>query len=159
MPWYPKAILAAIVLLVLLFAISRQFRYWAFRVDVRWLISFHLVRLVGVYFLYLYAQHELPFRFAVWGGTGDIIVAMLALIVLRFASFQPGLIVWNVLGLVDIVAVAVTAAHSEITVPGSMHQLDRFPLILLPICVVPVAITTHGLMLIRAFRLDSQPRS
>jgi hypothetical protein len=158
MPWYPKAILAAIAILVLLFVISQRFRDWASRVDVRWLIAFHFIRFVGIYFLYLYAQHELPFRFAVWGGSGDIIVAMLALIAMRFASFQPGLILWNVLGLVDIIAVAVTAAQSEIAVPGSMHQLDKFPLILLPICVVPVAITTHGLMLIRAFRSDTQPR-
>jgi hypothetical protein len=157
MPWYPKAILTAIAALVLLFVISHRFRGWAFRVDVRWLIAFHIVRFVGIYFLYLYAQRELPYGFAVWGGSGDIIVAMLALIAIRFAKFRRGLIVWNVLGLVDIVAVAVTAAQSEITVPGSMHQLDKFPLILLPICVVPVAIATHGLMLIRAFRPDTRP--
>jgi hypothetical protein len=119
---------------------------------VRWLIAFHLIRFVGIYFLYLYAQHELPYAFAVWGGSGDIIVAILALVVMLFASFKPGLFVWNVLGLVDIIAVAVTAARSEMTVPGSMHQLDRSPLFLLPTFVVPVIIVTHGLMQVRALR-------
>jgi hypothetical protein len=117
---------------------------------VRWLVSFHLIRFVGVYFLYLYARHELPYSFAVWGGLGDIMVAILALPVLYLAKSKPALIVWNVLGLVDILAVAVTAARSEMAVPGSMHQLDQFPLILLPIFVVPLVIVTHGLMLVRA---------
>jgi len=156
MPWYPKAILAALAILACLFVISRPFRNWAFRLDIRYLIAFHLVRFVGIYFLYLYAQHQLPYRFAVWGGTGDIVVAILACIAIRFASFRPGLILWNLLGLVDILAVAVTAARSEIAVPGSMHQLDRFPLILLPTFVVPIVIATHALMLFRAIRPETQ---
>jgi hypothetical protein len=45
--------------------------------------------------------------------------------------------------------VAATAARSEIAVPGSMHQLNQFPLILLPTFIVPVIIVTHGLMLMR----------
>ncbi len=151
-PWYPKAILSVTAALLLALVIFRPFRDWAFRIDIRWLIAFHVNRFVGAYFLYLYAQHELPYQFAVWGGFGDIIVAMLALVVMRFASFKPALFVWNLLGFVDIVAVAVTAARSEMYAPGSMYQLDRFPLILLPTFVVPVVIATHGLMLVRTLR-------
>lgn len=157
MPWYPKAILAGIATLLIALISVRRLREWAFRVDVRWLIAFHLIRFVGIYFLYLYAKRELPYNFAVWGGSGDIIVATLALVFLRFANFRPGFIVWNVLGLVDIVAVVITAARSEVAAPGSMHQLDRFPLVLLPTFVVPVVMVTHGLMLVRAFRADAHP--
>jgi hypothetical protein len=118
-------------------------------VDLRWLVGFHLVRLVGIYFLCLYARHELPYAFAVCGGVGDITVAVLALVVIFSAKSGPALIAWNILGLVDILAVAATAARWEIAVPASMHQLNQFPLILLPTFIVPVIIVTHGLMLMR----------
>ena len=118
-------------------------------------MSVHLVRFVGIYFLYLYARHELPYGFAVWGGWGDILVASLALVVMLFPSSKPVFVVWNILGLADILAVAATAARSEIAVPGSMNQLDKFPLILLPTFIVPVIIVTHVLMLARVLRNHS----
>jgi hypothetical protein len=161
-PWYPKAILAIVAALVLLMALVRPFRQWAFRLDLRWLIGFHLIRFVGIYFLYLYAQRELPYSFAVWGGAGDILVAVLALLAIFLLGARPlvrvapFIIAWNIFGLADIVAVATTAARSEIEVPGSMHQLDKFPLILLPTVIVPLVIVTHGLILARALRPNAQ---
>ncbi len=120
--------------------------------DVRWLIGFHLVRFVGIYFLFLYGRLELPYEFAVRGGIGDGVVAALALILLFLAKSRPALIGWNVLGLIDILAVTATAPRSEMAVPGSVHQLDRFPLVLLHTVVVPVIIVTDGLMLVRLLR-------
>jgi len=136
----------------LLLLFCRPIRRWAWRVDMRWLVAIHLVRFVGIYFLYLYARRELPYAFAVWGGVGDVVVSILALFVISVAHTRPALIVWNLLGLADILAVAFTAAHSEAAAPGSMHQLNHFPLILLPTIIVPVIIVTHGLMLLRMFR-------
>ena len=151
MPWYPKAIFAASVALALLLLLWRPAREWARRVDMRWLVAIHLVRFVGIYFLYLYARRELPYAFAVWGGVGDVVISILALFVISVAYTRFALILWNLVGLADILAVAFTAAHSETTVPGSMHQLNHFPLILLPTLIVPVIIVTHGLMLLRVF--------
>ena len=119
MPWYPKAILAIVAALVAAVLWLRPLRTWALRVDLRWLVGFHLVRFVGIYFLCLYVRHELPYAFAVWGIVGDIIVAALALVVILSAKSRPALIAWNILSLVDILAVAATAARSEIAVPGS----------------------------------------
>jgi len=159
LPWYPKAIaLETAALAVALFLVP-AFRKWAFQVDVRRLVGFHLVRFIGIYFLFLYSQHELPYSFAVWGGIGDIVVAALALAVLRFTGFRAGLIAWNIIGLADILAVASTAARSEMQSPGSMHQLDKFPLILLPTVVVPIVIFTHGLMLVRVLHPAATPES
>jgi hypothetical protein len=152
LPWYPKTVLGISAALALALLLVRPLRAWALRVDIRWLVGFHLTRFVGVYFLYLYAQHELPHAFAVWGGFGDIVVAILALFVMYFACSTPLLIGWNILAFADIVAVAATAVRSEMAAPGSMHQLDRLPLILLPTLVVPVVIVTHVLMLVRAYR-------
>lgn len=151
MPWYPKAILSVVAALVLALAVVRPLRAWALTTDIRYLIAFHIVRFVGFYFLFLYSLYELPYNFAVFGGLGDIVVAILALVVIFFfARFSPAVVSWNLLGLADIVAVAVTAARDEMAAPGSMHMLDRFPLILLPTCIVPLIIVTHGLMLVRA---------
>jgi hypothetical protein len=152
-PWFPKAILSVVAALVLTLALVRPFRVWALTTDIRYLIAFHLTRFVGFYFLFLYSLHELPYNFAVLGGSGDIVVATLALVVMFFfAKSGPVVVVWNLLGLADIIAVAVTAARDEITVPGSMHQLNHFPLILLPTIIVPLIIVTHGLMLARLLR-------
>ena len=155
MPWYPKAVVLVVAALALAILVVRPLREGIFRVDMRWLVSVHLVRFIGLYFLYLYARHELPYGFAVWGGWGDILVASLALVVMLFPGSKPVLVVWNILGLADILAVAATAARSEIAVPGSMHQLDKFPLILLPTFIVPVIIVTHVLMLARLLRNHS----
>lgn len=152
MPWYPKVIFAVSAALVLLLVFWRPAREWARRVDMRWLVGIHLVRFIGIYFLYLYARRELPYSFAVWGGVGDVVISILALFVISVANTRFALVLWNLAGLADILAVAFTAAHSEATVPGSMHQLNHFPLILLPTLIVPVIIVSHGLMLLRMFR-------
>lgn len=152
------AVICAVTALLVAVAVVRPVREWVFRVDVRWLIALHFVRFVGIYFLVLYAQHELPYAFAVWGGIGDITVAALALIVILSVRFRLGLVLWNVVGLVNIFAVVICATRSEIAVPGSMHQLNGLPMVLLPTFVVPVAIVSHGAMLLRATRLAPHGR-
>jgi hypothetical protein len=156
LPWYPQAIVFVVAALVLALRMVRPLRAWALTTDIRSLIAFHLIRFVGFYFLFLYSLGELPYNFAVFGGWGDIAVAVLALVVMFFcAKSRSALVVWNLLGLADIVAVAATAARDEMAVPGSMHLLDRFPLILLPTCIVPLILVTHLLMLVRAARYRS----
>jgi hypothetical protein len=152
MPWYPKAIVSMVAVLVLLLLFVRPARAWAFRVDIRYLIALHWIRFVGFYFLFLYSLRELPRNFAVLGGCGDVAVAALAVGLIFFAGHRPAVILWNVVGLADILAVAITAARDEMAAPGSMHQLDHFPLILLPTVVVPIIIVTHGLMLVRTIQ-------
>jgi hypothetical protein len=123
MPWYPKAIFSIVAIAALVLIFVRPLRDWALHVDIRWLIAVHLTRFVGFYFLYLYAQHGLPYAFAVRGGIGDILVAALACILLFFAASKPALIAWNILGTIDILDVVITVGRSESAVPGSMHQL------------------------------------
>jgi hypothetical protein len=158
-PWYPKAVVTVVAALLLALALVPRFRSWALTVDIRYLIAVHFVRFVGFYFLYLYSLGELPYNFAVLGGWGDIAVAFLAFIAILLASSKPAVVLWNLLGLADILAVAATAARDEIAVPGSMHMLDRLPLILIPTLFVPVIIVTHGLMVFRAIRFQNRARS
>jgi len=151
-PWYPQAIIGIVAGITLALLAVRPFRVWVLHVNICYLIAFHLTRFVGFYLLYLYSRHELPYAFAVRGGIGDILVATLACVLLFFANFKPALITWNILGSIDILDVVITVARSESAVPGSMHQLDHFPLILLPTIIVPLVIVIHGLIFYRTLR-------
>jgi hypothetical protein len=138
------------------------FRAWLAAVDERWLVALHLTRFVGFYFLYLYGRGELPYAFAVLGGWGDIAVASLAAGLLVWGSphagpRRPAYVVWNVLGLVDILFVVATAARLGLADPGSMAALLRLPLSLLPTFLVPLIIASHVVLGVRLARPAGRP--
>ncbi len=133
------------------------FRAWLSAIDERWFVGLHLTRFVGAYFLYLYGQGQLPYAFAVPGGWGDITVASLAAILLvagppRHAWRRSAYIVWNVLGLADILFVVATAAWLVAADPESMAALLRLPLSLLPTFLVPLIIASHVVLGVRLAR-------
>jgi len=132
---------------------SRSFRDWLRALDLRAMVALHLTRFVGFYFLWLYGRGELPYRFAVPGGWGDIIVATGATVLLAnwsgFGRRRAVLFVWNVYGLVDILFVVATAAAEGRADPLSMAALLRMPLSLLATFLVPLIISSHGLIFAR----------
>ena len=136
--------------------LSKSFRDWLNALDLRMIVALHLARFVGFYFLWLYGRGELPYRFAVPGGWGDVIVATGAVVVLaswsRFGRRRRVLLVWNVYGLVDILFVVVTAATEAMAMPASMAPLLRMPLSLLPTFLVPLIISSHLLVFARLRR-------
>ncbi len=133
-----------------------QLRRWAIQVDVRWLVGLHLTRFLGAYFLVLYKRGELPYAFAVPGGWGDIGVASLAALVLVLGPpdgrRRRVYLVWNVLGLADILFVVATAARLALASAESMDALVRLPLSLLPTYLVPLIIASHIVILVRLVR-------
>ena len=134
-------------------------RTWALNVDLRWLVLFHLTRLfAGVYFLLLCQEGQLPCGFASRAGWGDIIVAVLALTVVVVMRSQFGktlLLIWNALGLIDIVFVVFSALRFGLADWQSMHALRELPLGLLPTFVVPLIIASHILIFVRLLRKRS----
>ena len=154
-PPAPQLVLVGLTVAVLVAArLVTPFRRFVETVDLRVLVLFHLTRFVGIYFLVLHARGELPWAFAVPGGWGDIAVAATALLlVLRVSPDGPGgrraYVLWNVLGLLDILGVVLTATRLALADPGSMGALLQLPLSLLPTFVVPIVIATHVLMLRR----------
>jgi hypothetical protein len=154
----PAAAVPAILLGLTGLLLTAYFRWTAFRVwldalDLRALIALHLSRFVGIYFLVLYREGELPRDFAVPGGVGDIIVAALAL-PLVFAPLEEEVRlraqrIWNVIGLLDILFVVATAIRLNVADPAQLHALTRLPLSLLPTLLVPLIIASHIVIFLR----------
>jgi hypothetical protein len=150
-PPFPQVILFGLVALLLTaYGFSTEFRRWLFSIPLEWLVSVHLVRFVGFYFLWLYERRQLPFAFAVPGGWGDIVVATFALVLLVLRPRSRAIYhVWNTLGLADILFAVTTATRLALADSASMATLLRFPLSLLPTFIVPLIIFTHVVIFLR----------
>jgi hypothetical protein len=135
---------------------------WALNVDVRWLVLFHVTRLfAGAYFLLLCQRGQLPCGFARPAGWGDIVVAVLALAVLgatRTHFAKTLLLIWNTLGLIDIIFVVFSALRFGLKDWQSMHALRELPLSLLPTFLVPLIIASHVLIFVRLARAGTNLR-
>jgi hypothetical protein len=139
-----------VALLLIAYGSSSEFRGWLSSVPLAWLVSVHVVRFVGFYFLWLHEHGQLPFAFAVLGGWGDIVVATLALVLLVLRPRSRAIYhIWNTLGLADILFVVITATRLALADPASMATLLRLPLSLLPTFIVPLIIFTHAVIFLR----------
>lgn len=119
-------------------------------VGVRAILAVHLVRFVGVYFLWLHAEGRLPEEFAMRAGWGDIVAAMGALGLLFWregAGFRRALFAWNLVGAADLLLAVGTGGWLNATRPDSMIELAGMPLALVPLWLVPVLLTSHFYLL------------
>jgi hypothetical protein len=133
------------------FAASSGFREWILALNTRWLVGIHVLRVpIGIAFLGMLAADRFPFEFAVPGGTGDIIIGVSAILAASLIPFVSAfrvrmVLLWNVLGLTDILLVFASAqriiwAGNE---PGFIGELTGFPLLIVPMFMVPMVIITH----------------
>lgn len=157
-PFVPLSIWSPVILTVLIFWSSNDFREWIYEIDFRLLMILHLTRFVGIWFLVLYSRGEFPEEFAVKGGWGDILAAVTAILVGLF--FVPlknrvswtAVLVWNIFGFLDILLVVATGAKLLFTNYDSMIKLTTFPLNLLPLFIVPIIIATHFLIFAKLWK-------
>lgn len=119
-----------------------------------WMVGVQLYRGLGVIFLILYAGGWLPGLFAWPAGVGDILVGVLAPIVAIAYARDPSqngdmISAWNWFGILDLV-IAVSAGF--ITSPSLVQPfavepanllITAFPLVLIPIFLVPLSIILH----------------
>lgn len=156
----PLAIPAIVVLgsigALLACYLSAPLRHWARTVSLHALLAVHLVRFVGIYFLYLHGRGQLPFEFGVIGGVGDIVVAATSIAV-AWINRQPShsarriLRIWNIAGLFDMALVVMIAGRYLHLAPEAIVPLRSLPLVLLPLYFVPLIIASHFLISIRLF--------
>lgn len=122
-------------------------------------------RAVGVVFVILLAQGQLPAHFALPAGWGDIAIGLTApLVALALArgvrGGRPLAIAWNTLGLLDLgVAVGMgTGVLAPLLAPElgphvpSAAAMGVFPMILVPGFAVPVSLLLHVVALSRLLR-------
>jgi len=141
-------LLAGLTLLLLLAGwlvppLSRRLR----ALDWPSLVALHVVRLVGLYIVWLQGEGRLPDDFAVPGGLGDVAIAALAVVLVRYpqlVSEKPSvLLFWNLAGLADLLFAVTTALRLGGDSPTAVAELLRLPLVLVPIVLVPVLLTSH----------------
>ena len=116
------------------------------------LILLDLWRLVGVVFLLLMANGQMPALWAVPAGIGDVIVGAMAPWIAGRVGTPQGrrrAIIFNLFGMADLV---VAVGLGVMTSPGAAQVFQttptselatRFPLVLVPTFLVPLAFVLH----------------
>lgn len=123
------------------------------------MVGVHGIRVLGINFLLMQAAHLLPAPFAPSAGWGDILAAVLAL-PLAFALWRAGqsgqaapsrtwLLLWNTLGIADLVIALFLGASSSpgpiqiFHVTPSTAGMTSLPWLLVPNFLVPSLIFLH----------------
>jgi hypothetical protein len=140
------------------------------RVPMTALVGLHIVRVLGITFVLLYWAKRLPAPFAPVAGWGDILVGLLAIpLVLRMSrggDLPKGpILLWNVLGVADLVT-AVTLAATSAPGPLQLFHVEpstaimaNLPWILIPCFLVPSFIFVHLCNFYRLRMLSPAERS
>lgn len=155
----PLALGLAAVLPIVLFALwygtSPDFRRFTLSLDTRALTLVQSWRIVGYAFLILAAYGILPRLFAWPAGWGDIFIGATApFVALRLtkSSRRGSFILWQVLGILDLVnAVALGALSGYIDPKGvGGGAMTVLPLSLIPTFLVPLFLILHLISIAQA---------
>ena len=149
-PPAPQIVLLLLTVALLAFGrIYAPLRAWIVTVDIRVLAGLHVTRaLAGAGFLWAASRGTLSPGFANIAGYGDIAVAILAILLVVLIDPQRAVapllyVIWNTIGLIDIMFVVVTATRIGLADPVAMAQLLSFPFALIPLFLVPIIIASH----------------
>jgi hypothetical protein len=141
----PKvAILTTLPLTIILFLIignTRLFKKLLRSITLESLITLHIFRLIGAFFILLYFYQLLPGSLAFSSGIGDIITALFAYPVAKWVSKGSSwsikaLYAWNIFGMLDIVndviIAVIIAKHSMLTGDRGDLEMTIFPFVWFP---------------------------
>jgi len=140
------------------------FRAFVHRLDLRLVAAIQGWRWAGMGFLSLYAYGVLPGLFAFPAGLGDMAVGFAApwivLGLVRHPSFATSrrFVMWNVLGILDLVVAVSLGTICSGFIPGltgnvTTSAMAQLPLVLVPAYLVPFFIMLHFTALSQARRL------
>jgi hypothetical protein len=152
----PRIVVITIIPLLLFYLLfisnTRFYRSFFQEVQLRSLVSVHIFRLIGSFFLILFFLDQLPKTFASIAGLGDLITAVSSLFVAKAIqqkkSFARSLtLLWNSFGLVDILITSATAVilTKQNIETGSMgvDVLTQFPFCFIPAFAPATIIFLH----------------
>ena len=141
----------------------REFRDFVLAIDLRLALGIQAWRFAGLGFLALYAYRVLPGLFAWPAGLGDIAIGVsapwLILALIRRPRFAAGntFVVWNLLGILDLIVAVGTGALASALALGAGEvttaPMARLPLVLIPGYFVPLFVMLHLAALLQARRL------
>ncbi|AIY40541.1 hypothetical protein LT85_1383 [Collimonas arenae] len=164
----PLPILISVVLpLTAFFAgywLVQPFRRLVLAADLQVMVGIHAWRFAGLSFLALYTYGILPGSFALPAGLGDMAIGVTAPWMLAALIRQPAFaasktfVVWNVLGIIDLVAAMAAGALNAIfaaNVAGEarIDPMVQLPLVLITAYLVPFLAMLHAAALLQARRL------
>jgi hypothetical protein len=148
---------------------ARAFRDFILTFDLRLATAIQAWRFAGFAFLALYAHRVLPGLFAWPAGLGDMAIGITApwviLALIRrpeFAASRP-FVIWNLLGILDLVVAVGTGALGSglavgITGDVTTAPMAQLPLVLVPGYLVSLFIMLHLVALFQARRLAASGR-
>lgn len=130
------------------------FRKFILSADLRFVTAIQGWRWAGLGFLSLYAHNVLPGLFAFPAGLGDMAIGFTApwilLGLIRGRSFvtSRGYVIWNLLGILDLVVavsmgVICSGFFRGLTLKVTTNAMTQLPLILVPAYLVPLFIMLH----------------
>lgn len=160
----PAPVIAFALLLALLFVLWSfvpRFRNALLSVPLPVLVGLNVLRVGGIFFLLLHAQHRLAAPFAPIAGWGDITVGLLAIplaVVAAGTHWKDGFAirVWNIFGALDLTTAILLGALSS---PGTPFRLfteepgtqamTSLPWVLVPAAFVPVYFLIHRIIAVK----------
>ena len=146
------------------YLLSRSIREFVLAIDPRLMMAMQAWRFAGLGFLALYAHGVLPGFFAWPAGLGDIAIGVTApwllVVLMRHPSFAASrtFVIWNLLGILDLVVALTTGALGTILVAGAdagvtTGAMAQMPLVFIPAFFVPILLALHAAALLQARRL------
>jgi hypothetical protein len=151
------AALTPVIAFLLWFGTSAGFRQFVLSLNPRTLTLVHSWRIAGFTFLALYAAGLLPAVFALPAGLGDIAIGATAPVaVTKLANFtrRRGFILWQVLGIFDLVVAITLGATATLIDPHGVSTgvMRVLPMSLIPTFAVPLLIILHVICIAQARR-------
>ena len=142
---------------------SARFRAFVLAIDLLLAAAIQAWRAGGLGFLALYAYGVLPGVFAWPAGLGDIAIGVTAPWVALALVRRPGFatsrvfIVWNLLGILDLVVAVTTGGLSSALASRAAGEVTtspmaQLPLVLIPAYLVPLFVMLHLAALFQARR-------
>jgi hypothetical protein len=146
------------------------FRAFVLGADLRFVTAIQAWRWGGLGFLSLYAHGVLPGLFAFPAGLGDMAIGLTApwilLGLIRDSSFAGSrrYVIWNILGITDLVVAVSLGTISSGLIPGltggvTTSAMAQLPLVLIPAYMVPLFIMLHFTALFQARRFARSGKS
>jgi hypothetical protein len=160
------AVLGPIAIFLVWYRGSESFRSYVLGLNPRMLTLLHTWRVAGYVFLVLYTYHILPGLFALPAGWGDIAIGATAGLVatrLANAEHRASFILWQVLGITDLVmAIALGATAARLSAETLGGSAPVFPMAVLPLSViptffVPLLLIVHLISIAQARRWSTAP--